>query len=54
MVICIENAIALRYPINSPWAWKCSFVPARLTGNNGARLLCALPEVVRKFAYATL
>jgi hypothetical protein len=52
-VVRIENAIALRYLVNAPWAWKCSLVPARLAGENGARLLCTLPQVVLKFAYAT-
>jgi hypothetical protein len=50
----IEDAIALRYLINTPWAWKCSLVPTRLAGETGAMRVCTGPDVVLKFAYATL
>jgi hypothetical protein len=50
----IEDAIALRYLVNTPWAWKCSLVLTRLAGENGAMLVCTLPRVVLKLAYATL
>jgi hypothetical protein len=48
----IEDAIALGYLINTPWTWKCSLVGTRL-GENGAMLVCTLPRVVLKLAYAT-
>jgi hypothetical protein len=47
----IENAIALGYLINTPWTWKCSLVGT--LGENGAMLVCTLPRVVLKLAYAT-
>jgi hypothetical protein len=50
----IEDAIALRYLVNTPWAWKCPFFPTRLASESGTMLICTLPDVVLKFVYATL
>ncbi len=50
----IEDAIALRYLVDTPWAWKYSLVRTRLAVENGAMFVCILPRVVLKFAYATM
>ena len=36
----IEDAITLRYLVNTPWAWKCPFVPTRFAGESGTVLVC--------------
>jgi hypothetical protein len=52
-MVCVEDPIALRYLVNAPWAWKRSLVAPGFASQNGGRIVCTLPHVVLKFAYAT-